>query len=113
VNVIIRKGRSAARRLGVLSKRWSRRPLRAILSPFEPGMGRPLLVHCGHHKIGTLWFHNVLRAVSDEFGLRYQKDKQPPFAPILMSSIKVTATSASAGSPTIAGVTSFATCAMW
>lgn len=81
MNVVIRKGRSAVRRISVFSRRWSRRPLRGILSPFEPEMGRPLLVHCGHHKIGTLWFHNVLRAVCDEFGLRYQKDKQPALRP--------------------------------
>jgi len=81
VNVVIRKARSAARRLGVFSNRWSRRPLRGLLSPFEPELGRPLLVHCGHHKIGTLWFHNVLRAVCDEFGLRYQKDKQRALRP--------------------------------
>jgi hypothetical protein len=76
LSVLIRKGRSATRRLGLLSKRWSRRPFRSALSPFESGLGRPLIVHCGHHKIGTLWFHNALMAVADEFGLRYQKCPQ-------------------------------------
>ncbi|MCP4039405.1 MAG: sulfotransferase domain-containing protein [bacterium] len=77
MSILIRKGRNAARRLAVFSKRFSRRPLRGLLSPFTAEAGRPLIVHCGHHKIGTLWFHNVLRAVADHYGLRYQKDRQP------------------------------------
>lgn len=76
VSVIVRKGRSGARRLGVVANRYARRPFRGPLSPFRPEVGRPLLVHCGHHKIGTLWFDNVLRAVCDEFALRYQKSTQ-------------------------------------
>jgi hypothetical protein len=62
--------------LGVVANRYARRPFRGPLSPFRPEVGRPLLVHCGHHKIGTLWFDNVLRAVCDEFALRYQKSTQ-------------------------------------
>ena len=30
-----------------------------------------LIVHCSHHKMGTVWFANLLRAVAVSFGLPY------------------------------------------
>lgn len=29
-----------------------------------------MLIHCSHHKVGTVWFKSVLRAVANEYGLR-------------------------------------------
>jgi hypothetical protein len=81
VNVLIRKGSSAIRRSGVFLNRWGRRPFRSALSPFERGEQGPLIVHCGHHKIGTVWFDKVLLAVCDEFALRYQKCSQAELLP--------------------------------
>jgi hypothetical protein len=46
---------------------------RRVRTPFRPDAGRPLLVHCAHHKVGTTWFHRVLRAVASEYGLRYER----------------------------------------
>lgn len=50
-----------------------RRSLRRRISPFRREAGRRLIVHCSHHKAGTLWLTNVLRALSEEFGLRTQR----------------------------------------
>jgi hypothetical protein len=38
-------------------------------TPFRPGEQR-VIVHCSHHKVGTVWFRNVLNAVAAEYGLR-------------------------------------------
>lgn len=42
---------------------------RLLTNPFAQGRGH-LLIHCSHHKVGTVWFKNVLRAVAKEYGLR-------------------------------------------
>jgi hypothetical protein len=42
-------------------------------NPFRPEVGRPLLVHCSHHKVGTVWFRQVLGALCDAYGLRLQR----------------------------------------
>jgi hypothetical protein len=47
--------------------RWRRRR-----DPFLRDVGRPLLVHCSHHKIGTVWFMRVLKSVSETYGLRFE-----------------------------------------
>jgi len=46
-------------------------------SPFHPAPDRPpLIVHCCHHKVGTLWLTRVLRAVAAEYGLRFFAGEQ-------------------------------------
>lgn len=42
---------------------------RLLKNPFARGRGHPV-IHCSHHKVGTVWFKNVLRAVAKEYGLR-------------------------------------------
>jgi len=43
---------------------------RLTRTAFDPGPG-PLLVHCAHHKIGTVWFQRVLSTVAGFYGLRF------------------------------------------
>jgi hypothetical protein len=56
-----------------LLQRTRQELLRATKSPFTSRTDRPLLVHCGHHKSGTVWFREVLRSVADPYGLRFQE----------------------------------------
>jgi hypothetical protein len=44
--------------------RRSRRTLRPLLA----GGADHAVVHCGHHKVGTVWFANILRKVADHHG---------------------------------------------
>jgi hypothetical protein len=53
---------------GQLLGRARRTVHRARRNPF-PG-ARPLLVHCSHHRAGTVWLAQVLDSVAREFGLR-------------------------------------------
>jgi len=46
-----------------------------------------LIVHCCHHKVGTLWFRNVLSAVAADCGLRMFSGEQadlPRFADVFL-----------------------------
>jgi Sulfotransferase domain len=49
--------------------------------PFSSRARRPLLVHCCHHKVGTVWFSNVLRSVGRRYGLRFQSCPQRDLKP--------------------------------
>jgi len=53
---------------GRLTRWWHR----LTRNPFQDRQGRPLLVHCCYHKIGTTWFRAVLAAVAQEYGLRLE-----------------------------------------
>src|SRR6266699_600765 len=61
--------RTAMRGLGWNLVRRSRRITRR---PFLPDARDRVLVHCGYHKAATNWMVNVLTAVAQIFGLRYQ-----------------------------------------
>jgi hypothetical protein len=50
-------------------KRQIKRKLR---TPFKDKNLKMLIVHCSHHKAGTVWLINVLKAVSRHYGLRVQ-----------------------------------------
>lgn len=54
---------------------------RTFTSPFEARGARPLLVHCGHHKAGTVWFRSVLLTVCRHYGLRHRNGNARPVAP--------------------------------
>jgi hypothetical protein len=54
---------------------------RAFTNPFEARGTRPLLVHCGHHKAGTVWFRRILLTVSRHYGLRYRHGDSRPVQP--------------------------------
>jgi hypothetical protein len=54
---------------------------RAIRSPFAQNTPRNLLVHCAHHRQGSTWFGSVLRAIADEYGLRFQSCGQEALRP--------------------------------
>lgn len=49
----------------------TRKPFGKWLSPFHNWNDRPLIVHCCYHKVGTVWFGRVLRAVAAQFGMRH------------------------------------------
>jgi len=50
-------------------------------NPFRRKLGRrPLLVHCSHHKAGTMWFRRVLWTLSSSYGLRFQSCVDEPVA---------------------------------
>jgi Sulfotransferase domain len=68
-------GRLAVRPPVAAVKRAVRRRLR---TPFRPDAGRPLIVHCSHHKAGTVWFGTVLRSVAATYGLRFQRGRGEP-----------------------------------
>jgi hypothetical protein len=45
---------------------------RRTRDPFRPELGRALLVHCSHHKVGTVWFNRILGAVAKNYGLNFE-----------------------------------------
>jgi len=46
-------------------------------SPFHDSLdSHALIVHCCHHKVGTVWFDNVLSAVAKHLGLRMYRGEQ-------------------------------------
>ncbi len=45
---------------------------RKLRSPFRPEARNPALVHCSHHKVGTVWFGRILSTITDNYGLRMQ-----------------------------------------
>jgi hypothetical protein len=57
---------------------------RVVVSPFT-GVERlrpPLIIHASHHKVGTVWFGNVLREVGARYRLRFREVDGPgPIAP--------------------------------
>jgi hypothetical protein len=62
--------------MGMLAKA-GRAVRRSLRSPFPASLPRPpLIVHCCHHKVGTVWFENVLSAVARHFGLRFFSGEQ-------------------------------------
>jgi hypothetical protein len=56
-------------------------PLDTPPRPFRPGVGRPLLVHCSHHKAGTEWFRRVLRALAKSCALPFERCRGGPVGP--------------------------------
>lgn len=48
---------------------------RATSSPFPAGPA-PLIVHCCHHKVGTVWFLRVFRGIAAQYGLRVHSGEQ-------------------------------------
>jgi hypothetical protein len=50
-------------------------------NPFRPEIGRPLIVHCSHHKAGTVWFRKVLSELRDGYGLHLQRCLGEPIEP--------------------------------
>ncbi len=56
--------------------------LRGLRSPFAASeQAPPLIVHCCHHKVGTLWLTRVLGAVADDFGMRFLAGEQSELGP--------------------------------
>ena len=39
-------------------------------TPFNDKNHKKLIVHCSHHKTGTVWLKNVLKAISNHYGLK-------------------------------------------
>jgi len=48
--------------------------------PFRPEAGGALLVHCSHHKAGTVWFRRVLWRLATACELRFQSCRGEPVA---------------------------------
>lgn len=65
--------RELARKVRTVNTATLLRPVRRhTRNPFPPGQPRPLLLHCCHHKTGTVWLIRVLQGVADHYGLRFQ-----------------------------------------
>lgn len=62
------------------SEPWLRPVRRRLRCPFREAGRQPLLLHCAHHKAGTVWFLLVLRAVAERYGLRFQDLRGDPVA---------------------------------
>jgi hypothetical protein len=45
---------------------------RKFRDPFRPEVGRVLIVHCSHHKVGTVWFNRILAAVAKNYGMNFE-----------------------------------------
>jgi hypothetical protein len=45
---------------------------RKLRDPFRPEAGRVLIVHCSHHKVGTVWFNRILGAVAKNYGMHFE-----------------------------------------
>ena len=41
-------------------------------SPFRPARRRPLVVHCSHHKAGTVWFRHVFGHVASAYRMQLE-----------------------------------------
>ena len=50
----------------------ARRRLTKDRDPFTRKVGKPLLVHCSHHKVATVWFKRVLEAVAANYELAFE-----------------------------------------
>lgn len=50
--------------------KFTRRPLRALLNPFNANPHAPIIHRC-YHKVGTVWFGRILRHIAAEFGLQF------------------------------------------
>ncbi|MGZ4127451.1 MAG: hypothetical protein ACXVQY_07775 [Actinomycetota bacterium] len=48
-------------------RRWRR----ATQTPFGSDAGPAALVHCGHHRAGSVWFRGILEEVAAQFGLTF------------------------------------------
>jgi hypothetical protein len=62
-------------------RRARREILRSTRNPFPSRDSRTLLVHCGHHKSGTVWFRQVFFSVIRPYGLRQQEGRSAPIRP--------------------------------
>jgi hypothetical protein len=61
---------------------WATRETRrATRNPFPAGAPRVLVVHCAHHKAGSVWFRKVVMAVVAHYGLRKEEGKRRPLDP--------------------------------
>ncbi len=58
-------------RLGPVRFAVRSRVRRLTRTPFDAGRGAAILVHCAHHKVGTVWFQRVLSTVAGYYGLRF------------------------------------------
>ncbi len=45
-------------------------------SPFVESLKRPLIIHGSYHKVGTVWFRNILSSICCEYGLRFLSQTQ-------------------------------------
>jgi hypothetical protein len=57
-----------------------------MLNPFPHG-SRTTVVHVAHHRIGTVWFRNVLSLIARQFGLSFQRvagESGLPYADVLL-----------------------------
>jgi len=67
---------TASRTPGTLAagavRRLRRQAVRATRHPFTGRGPHPVIVHCTHHKCGTVWFANVLLGVSRHYGLNFR-----------------------------------------
>ncbi|WP_207060993.1 sulfotransferase domain-containing protein [Motiliproteus sp. SC1-56] len=43
---------------------------------FTPEVSHRLVVHCGHHKVGTYWFARILNGIAEHYGLDFQNCEQ-------------------------------------
>jgi hypothetical protein len=41
-------------------------------TPFVNKKSRQLIIHCGHHKMGTTWVAKILNEFADEYSLKFQ-----------------------------------------
>jgi len=60
------------------TRRVQRSTVRYLTCPFVDRSDRPLIVHCGHHKAGTVWFRRVLLDLAVPYGLRYRSGTGRP-----------------------------------
>lgn len=63
-----------------IGRRVHRSALRTFTSPFADRSDVPLLVHCGHHKAGTVWIRRVILELCRSYGLRYRTGGPRPIA---------------------------------
>ena len=64
--MLLQVRKEAGNRLRPL-KRYVKRLTTA--TPFQSKEDKALLVHCCHHKVGTVWFNRVLRKIAHRYGL--------------------------------------------
>jgi len=61
-------------------RRMHREALRTFTTPFVSRSDATLLVHCGHHKAGTVWIGRVMMELCRSYGLRYRTGTTRPIA---------------------------------
>ena len=62
-------------RVSVEFRKYAYRPFKRVLDPFVLQRSVSLIIHCSHHKAGTIWLKRILRDIASQYGLPFHSDQ--------------------------------------